>query len=91
MNAFDFECYKTKLKDDITKLEIQKSNSIESLDRIKQKEKDVLSYLPFFNNLEEMLWDNYSIKIKDYIQARVPLPHDRTTISYITSTKKIKQ
>ena len=70
------EGYKTKLKYDITKLEIQKSNSIESLDRIKQEEKDVLAYLLFFNNLEEMLWNNYSIKIKDDIQRFSQLIND---------------
>jgi hypothetical protein len=55
------EDYKKNLKDDITNLDIQKSNAINSLDRIKQEEKDVIFYLPFFNNLEEILWNNYTI------------------------------
>ena len=37
---------------------------------------EVLSYLSFFNNLEEMLWNNYSIKIKDDIQRLSQLIND---------------
>jgi hypothetical protein len=62
------EDYKKNLKEEITKLEIQKSYAINSLCKIKQEEEDVLFYLPWFNDLEEMLWNNYSIKIKEDIQ-----------------------
>ena len=72
----DLKLYKKRLKEDIQKLEIQKRNSIESLSRIKQEEKDVLSYLPWFNDLEEMLWNNYSIKIKDDIQKFSQIVND---------------
>ena len=64
----NLESYKKRLKEDIQKLEIQKNKSIYSLSQIKQEEKDVLSYLPFFHNLErELLRNNHDINIKDDI------------------------
>ena len=45
--------FKVKLKDDIKKLEIQRSKITDRLDRIKQEETTVLSYLRWFYNLEK--------------------------------------
>ena len=61
------ESCKKRLKDDIQKLEAQKNNSSYNLSQIKQEEKDALSYLPFFHNLERKLKHNHDINIKDDI------------------------
>ena len=44
----NLESYKKGLKEDIQNLKIQKNKSVYSLSQIKQQEKQVLSYLPFF-------------------------------------------
>ncbi len=63
----NLESYKKRLKEDIQNLEIQKNKSIYSLSQIKQEEKEVLSYLPFFHNLEIELKKNHDINLKDDI------------------------
>ena len=61
------ESYKKRLKEDIQNLEIQKNKSVYSLSQIKQQEKQVLSYLPFFHHLEIELKKNHDINLKDDI------------------------
>ena len=63
----NLESYKKRLKEDIQNLEIQKNKSIYSLSQIKQEEKEVLAYLPFFHSLEIELKKNHDINLKDDI------------------------
>jgi predicted nucleic acid-binding Zn-ribbon protein len=63
----DLKLYKKRLKEDIQKLEAQKNRLSYSLSQIKQEEKEVLSYLPFFHNLEKKIEEYHDINLKDDI------------------------
>jgi hypothetical protein len=63
----DLKLYKKRLKEDIQKLEAQKNRSSHSLSQIKQEEKEVLSYMPFFHDLEKKLKEYHDINLKDDI------------------------
>ncbi len=48
-----FANFKVKLKDDINKLEEQKARAIDNISQISQKEKFVISYINWFNDLDK--------------------------------------
>jgi hypothetical protein len=54
----DLENYLKNLKDDISKLEVQKNTVVENLNQIAKKERFAISYLDFFNKLKKELLEN---------------------------------
>jgi hypothetical protein len=88
------EYSKSKIKDEINLLYLQKNQAAKDLYKIIQRENKVIRYIGFINRLKKELWEKYSIRLQEDIESFAKVINDfkkndfdcsKIMLEYITS------